>query len=89
LIASLWILRPMRGGRKDGLQVRDRTVLGFGRFGMTPDQRAAAIARSRRAAIMCMAGAVACFMASLYFSDNTIRGPDASALKPVATEPEK
>jgi hypothetical protein len=57
---------------------------------MTPDQRAAAIAWSRRAAIICMVAAVACFMASLYFWDNAFRGPDVSALKsPVATEPAK
>jgi len=53
---------------------------------MTPDQRAAATAWSRRAAIICMAGAVACFMASLYFWDNAFREPHLSALTPAATE---
>ena len=53
---------------------------------MTPDQRAAAIAWSRRAAIICMVAAVACFMASLYFWDNAFREPHLSALTPAATE---
>jgi hypothetical protein len=51
--------------------------------------RAAGIARSRRAAIICMASAIACFMAALYFWDNASRGSDASLLKPAATEPVK
>jgi hypothetical protein len=59
---------------------------------MTPDEmrdRAAGIARSRRAAIVCVAAALACFMAGLYFSDNAFRELDVSALKPKATEPAK
>ena len=59
---------------------------------MTLDEmrdRAAGIARSRRAAIVCAAAALACFMASLYFSDNVFRELGVSALKPTATEPAK
>ena len=59
---------------------------------MTPDEmrdRASGIARSRRAAIICAAAALACFMASLYFWDNAFRGLDVSALKPAAIEPTK
>jgi ABC-type uncharacterized transport system permease subunit len=62
---------------------------------MTPDEelqmrvRAADIAWSRRAAIVCMAAAIACFMATLYFWDNAFRELDVSALKPAATEPAK
>jgi hypothetical protein len=57
---------------------------------MTPDEmrdRAVGIARSRRVAIICVAAALAWFMASLYFSDNAFRELDVSALKPTATEP--
>ena len=35
------------------------------------------------------AAALACFMASLYFSDNVFRELGVSALKPTATEPAK
>jgi hypothetical protein len=62
---------------------------------MTPDEElqmslsAAGMARSRRAAIICMASAIACFMAALYFWDNASRRLDTSPLKPTATEPAK
>jgi hypothetical protein len=60
---------------------------------MTPDEepldRAVGIARSRRAAIICMVGAAACFVVSLYFWYDSIRELDVSALKPMATEPAK
>jgi len=55
---------------------------------VSPD-RDVRIARSRRAAIVCMAAAVTCFMASLYFWDNSVRELDVSALKPAATESAK
>jgi hypothetical protein len=51
--------------------------------------RAVGIARSRRVAIICVAAALACLMASLYSSDNAFRELDVSALKPTATEPAK
>jgi hypothetical protein len=62
---------------------------------MTPDEqlqmrvRAVGITRSRRGAIICMAAATACFLASLYFyfSDNAFRALDAST--PTPTEPAK
>ena len=60
---------------------------------MTPDEelkmrvRAAGTALSRRAAIIYMVAAIACFMAALYFRDNASRGLDVSPLKPAATEP--
>ena len=82
-------------GHKDGLQesvMRYETVLGLGALGMTLDEmreRAAGIARSRRAAIICVAAALTCFMASLYFSDNAFRELDVSALKSAAIEPAK
>jgi hypothetical protein len=61
--------------------------------GMIPDEesldRAVGIARSRRAAIICMAAAVVCFMVSLYLWDNSIRELDVSVLEPAATEPAK
>lgn len=72
-----------------GLQIGDMIILNFGSIGMTPDQRAAGIVRSRRLAIACMAAALACFMATLYFWDNAYRQLDVSSLKPAATEPEK
>jgi hypothetical protein len=60
---------------------------------MIPDEesldRAVGIARSRRAAIICMAAAVVCFMVSLYLWDNSIRELDVSVLEPAATEPAK
>ena len=49
--------------------------------------RAAATARSRRAAIIYMVAAIACFVAALYFRDNASRGLDVSPLKPAATDP--
>ena len=62
----------------------------LGELGMTPNEespdRDARIAWSRRAAIICIAAAVACFMVSLYFWDNSVRELDISALKPAATE---
>lgn len=79
----------MRNGCKNGLQVRDKNRLGLGVLGMTPDQRATSIARSRRLAIVCMAAALAAFLATLYFWDNAFRELDVSALKPTATEPAK
>ena len=55
---------------------------------MTPDEqlqirdRAAGIEWSRRAAIVCVIGALVCFAASLYFWDNAFRELDISALTP-------
>jgi hypothetical protein len=70
--------------------------LSHGALGMIPPEdqqvrdRAARVAWSRRAAIICMAAATACFMVSLYLWNNSIRVLDVSALKPVATtEPAK
>jgi hypothetical protein len=61
--------------------------------GVIPDEesldRAVGIARSRRAAIICMAAAVVCFMVSLYLWDNSIRELDVSVLEPATTEPAK
>jgi hypothetical protein len=73
----------------EGLQIGDMIILNLGSIGMTPDQRAAGIVRSRRLAIACMAAALACFMATLYFWDNAYRELDVSSLKPATTEPEK
>jgi hypothetical protein len=79
----------MLDGSMDGLQFVIRLVLSLGVIGMTPDQRAAGMARSRRLAIVCMAAAFACFLATLYFWDNAFRELEVSALKPAATEPAK
>jgi len=95
LFASRTILDCFAREHKDGLQesvIGWDTVLGLGAPGMTPDEiraRAADIARSRRAAIICMIAATACFVATLYFWDNAYRGLDVSPLKPAATEPAK
>jgi hypothetical protein len=55
----------------------------WGALGMTPDEQLMRVKRSRRAAIICMAAATACFMVSLHFSEL-----DVSELKPVTTEPQ-
>lgn len=55
---------------------------------MTPDEqlqirdRAAGIEWCRRAAIVCVIGALVCFAASLHFWDNAFRELDISALTP-------
>ena len=56
---------------------------------MTPDQRAAAMVRSKWLAIVCTASALVCFAISLYFWDNAVRELDVSAFKPAATETAK
>ena len=83
-----WVHNPPVRAVYDG-----KTFLSLRGLGMTPNEESsdpdARIAWSRRAAIICIAAAVACFMVSLYFRDNSVRELDISALKPAATESAK